>query len=713
MAQTSWLPASHAGLARWIQVVCGLLVCVAIAAPGSASAHVSVVRSEPADGASAAKAPQTIRIWFDEAFVPAFSTVRVIDVRGQDVQPVVVTRDEADDSLMIVQVPALAAGVYNVVFKVLAEDDGHFTQGHLVFGIGAGSSALPALAAAPATQPALAEVVLRWLDLIGLAALVGAVVVWQLIVARAIRRTADPATRSGLARAQRRIVVWAAVCAAAAFLVGFGLLAWQFLAVAPDGLTWTVAARTGWDLLFGVRWGAFWLARQGLLVGAAALLLMITRRLRHEKSVPIWAAALLDVTLLGLLVNLATSGHAAALAVNPLPAIAAVVLHMVAASIWIGGLMALGIGLLPLVRHSRENVRRTGQGAFDQQMSLAPVQRTHGNAPGQPEAGWSEGGAQDAGDPPAWAVARACLVPFGQVAAVSVALLAATGIYSMGRQVASLDALISSPYGAALLAKTGLLLVAGLIGLINSALLHPRVAAPLGMVLRRPPGWTPLSLQRMPVLIVTELGLGALIFLATGLLTSLPPARGPEFAPAPQLPSMLSQVADDLLVTIATGPNRPGVNLMTLRIVSSRRPNPAPITSVAVAFTPVTTNPQRVENAAVPIEPGVYQVGGDYFNRDGPWQVDVTVQRPGMPDSQVRFYWTVGPVIAPRAVLISNYPWESLLTVLILMLTLLGLCGNLLRHRLARIAPRLSAARHSPSTVLARPASSTGDATDF
>ena len=75
----------------------------------------------------------------------------------------------------------------------------------------------------------------------------------------------------------------------------------------------------------------------------------------------------------------------------------------------------------------------------------------------------------------AWAILRR----FGALAAGSLAALLITGLFMSGQQVASLDALLTTLYGRALLLKIGLAAAVALIGLRNAAALHPRVAAAL------------------------------------------------------------------------------------------------------------------------------------------------------------------------------------------------------------------------------------------
>jgi copper transport protein len=94
---------------------------------------------------------------------------------------------------------------------------------------------------------------------------------------------------------------------------------------------------------------------------------------------------------------------------------------------------------------------------------------------------------------------------FSAVATIAVAVLAATGLYATLLHVPSPQALVDTPYGRVLLVKLGLLAVVLAIGASNF-LLGGR--GPFGR------------------LIVVELLLALALFVATGFLTSLPPASG-------------------------------------------------------------------------------------------------------------------------------------------------------------------------------------------
>jgi copper transport protein len=210
------------------------------------------------------------------------------------------------------------------------------------------------------------------------------------------------------------------------------------------------------------------------------------------------------------------------------------------------------------------------------------------------------------------------------------------------------------------------------VGLLNSILLHPRLATPLARLLGRPAGWTPLPLRSLPTLVLAEAGLGLLVFLATGLVTAAPAPRGPEFTIAPEeVPTALSQTVDDVVVTLLVKPNRPGQNVFTVFAASTRRPPPAEILRVIARFTFLGQDMGRVSARTEEVEPGRYLVGGNYLSLAGPWQIDVVVRRKGIEDSVAHFNWLVAPPGQSRPVIISKYRLEPLLTILAAMAILL------------------------------------------
>ena len=603
---------------RLAAVLLALLVAL-LARPDEALAHAGLVRSEPADNSILSEVPSEVRLWFNEPVSAEFSSVQVFDVHGQPVKAGL-RRDAADPSLLVATLPTgLADGVYSVNWRVLSEADAHFTQGLMVFGLGEGADVGAAAGGPIESSAPLPEVLLRWLNYGLLTALIGALAARYLVLTRMQH---DPGVGPHLVRAQGRALRWAMWAGVAALVVGLGLLLYQSLALMPTMSEGSSLPAVSWQLLSHSRWGTLWLTRQAMLLAFVGVLLLAHSE-RKVEGAPLWqklAGPVATLLAAGLLVVQALGGHAAALSTDTALAVAVDALHLLGAGLWLGTLLALGVALLPLVLQQKTGI-----------LDLA-------------RAGWG---------------------PFGRIAAPSVGLIAATGFYSLGRQVATPDAMLTTVYGRALLGKIGLMLVVGAVGLLNSMLLHPGVAAPLARLLRRPEGWTPVSLRRLPALVLAESGLGLFIFLAVGLVTSSAPARGPEFTiAANNLLESQSQMTDDLVVTFSAKPNKPGQNVYTVRTISQRRPPPAEIMRVILHFTYLGQDMGTVTADAEQIEENLYRLGGSYFSLPGPWQVEVAVRRRGIEDSVARFDWTVAPPGEARPVILSNRIWEPLLTVL-------------------------------------------------
>jgi copper resistance protein D len=252
---------------------------------------------------------------------------------------------------------------------------------------------------------------------------------------------------------------------------GLGVLTWvgwlAVLAVRMSGLPPAQALR--WAVLevvvtrttFGHVWvlrGALWLTTAGLLMRPAP---------RRDRA----AAALLGGCSLVLAGSLAWTGHA--VGASPLH-LALDVLHLCAASLWLGMLPALGC----LMRQAW----RSGEG------------------------------------PALHAAARAAL-RFSSPAASAVLLLAVTGLVNSSWLLDSPADLLATAYGRLLTVK--LLLFAAMLSLaaINRFVLVPRIAAPdIHANHRSTAGW----LYRT---VLAEALLGTVLLAVVGLLGVTPPAH--------------------------------------------------------------------------------------------------------------------------------------------------------------------------------------------
>ena len=139
-----------AGHLAGLLAVCALAVtgtlAVVVASAAPASAHASLVRATPADGATLASAPSRVVLEFDDPLSTSFATLVVTGPDGHDVTT---GRSSVSGSTLTGDLEGgLPPGAYRTAFRVVS-DDGHPVTGQLRFTL-----RLPAGAAPSASTPA-------------------------------------------------------------------------------------------------------------------------------------------------------------------------------------------------------------------------------------------------------------------------------------------------------------------------------------------------------------------------------------------------------------------------------------------------------------------------------------------------------------------------------------------------------------------------------
>jgi copper transport protein len=285
--------------------------------PASASAHAVPVSSTPAPGARLGAAPPAVVIVFDEPLEPGLSGTTVIDPAGR--------RFTGTVSGMTIRVPLStnARGIYQVDWKTVSEVDGHTITGTFRFGVGVSPAVATTAVGTTAQGPTAGDVavaVLRGIEYALLLLACGLALLSMLGRDLPLRLPAVPV-------AAALLVSGVAVVTAEALLASSGASVAGIIDYLTNGVT-------GW-------------ARVARLVLEAALL-----------EVAIVRARLSPVLLGGVVVAIAVAGHGA----DVEPAwlgIAVNAVHLAAAGVWAGGIMALallrvtgqwqaaGAGLLP------------------------------------------------------------------------------------------------------------------------------------------------------------------------------------------------------------------------------------------------------------------------------------------------------------------------------------------------------------------------------
>lgn len=212
----------------------------------------------------------------------------------------------------------------------------------------------------------------------------------------------------------------------------------------------------------------------------------------------------------------------------------------------------------------------------------------------------------------------------------------------------------------------------GAVGAINSVLIHPNLAENLARFLRKPEGWIPFSLHQLPKLFVIEICLGLLVLLLAGIITAAPTARNESYDAVGATPD-LSQTVDDMVIKFNVSPNQPGQNVFSVRAISTRRPPPAEIARVILRFTYLDQDLGMSSVDMTNVEPDFYLLNGNQLNLPGMWQIDAVVRRRGVEDSVARFTWYVSKVEPEQPAIVSDKPWEPLLTFVALLFLIIGL----------------------------------------
>ena len=432
------------GLAAWVSLF-GILHI--------ATAHAYPVKSEPADGDVLAALPQTVTIWFDEQpAAPPQSEISVFDANFNQVDSKDSHLAPQDDRQLIVDLPPnLPAGTYTVRWSSLSATDGHATTGAFVFAVGgpidnAVASAAAAQASAMPIDPVQALV--AWLNVLVLTTLAGAILIGLLVLRPAVSAEHFPTTR----------LQW--LIYAIAILAIIGAIGDLFVRQTQSYDLGTVLQDKLWlQALLTTRYGALWWLRFGMITGLLAWTAFWP--VNGVRSTLGWAIGV--VLTLGLIAIQSLNSHNAASAI--LTGLSAAIdwLHLVSASVWIGGLVILSVTL-----------RR-----------FSPAER------------------------------RDVLVRFSALATISVAVITLTGLYSAGLHLYQIQDLWQTDYGRWLLFKLALVALLLLLGLQNN------------LALRRPESKTYANALRVQRRVLLESGLGIGILFAVGFLTTAAPPQPP------------------------------------------------------------------------------------------------------------------------------------------------------------------------------------------
>ncbi|WP_340537321.1 copper resistance CopC/CopD family protein [Nocardioides sp. GXZ039] len=537
-------------LARPLAIVVVLLAALAVVvgSAGPASAHATLVSTDPAEGAVLETAPEAINLTFDETVLGVPDGVQVFDAAGT---PVESTSSVSGTALAVTLDQDVGEGTLVVVWRVVSED-GHPISGSLTFSVGAPSDVVEApQGGAPASGTGAPWVLslVRWLGYLGLLGAAGLVGFAVLLLPR------DPQAEP----ARGRIVL--------AARVGAGLTAIAWLLALPLTAVYVLGGGAGllgrsstWSTLSTTEY----LTTAAVILGTAAGVALLGGGTPSLLRGRLAVGAVLVAAIAPALV-----GHTRAETPEWL-VVGADMVHLLAGSVWFGGLIALTLALVDLA--------------------------DRGTLGGE------------------------LLARFSGLAAGILVALVVTGTFVAWRILGSVSALFDTAYGQMLLVKILAAVAVVLIAAWNRWKLLPQVEETARRKERR------ATARLLAKATGAEVAMLVVVLLITGFLVDKSPAvdapltpSGSEFAPREIKTASLGERE----VRASMSPQTTGKNTLTIELVTA---SGVPVEGVEAPV--VSLRSDDVDLGALPL---TFQSTGSYTSEaviptSGAWTLQVSLR---------------------------------------------------------------------------------------
>lgn len=306
-----------------------ITILIFVSAIPLAYAHPIIVDSNPTQSSNVSPSVDRVIIYFSEAVEIDYSSIKVLDSNGEQIDNKDTKYFESDSSL-VVTTPPLNDGVYTVTTTVLSKVDGHLVGYALVFGVGDVKLPSP-------EQKEISDVIYfpesgaRFPGLVGQVVVLGAIVS-SLLVWRSMQKKS--LIRENLAELQKLYH------SKFSSVTGIGL----FLVFASNILmlvVQTMRLQAPASSVIQTTFGSVWLVRMIVTV----ILLGVWFWAESRPNTPPKKQLLLLGLSLVLIGTTSVIGHGAA--TEQISAIAIDYVHNLLASVWIGGIIFFGFILLP------------------------------------------------------------------------------------------------------------------------------------------------------------------------------------------------------------------------------------------------------------------------------------------------------------------------------------------------------------------------------
>ena len=557
------------------------LVLIALAAaaaslvlPAAAWAHAALLQTTPVASRIVNSPPKQVLLRYSEAVEPRFAIVSVSNAAGDKETAGAPSRSPANADTLVVPLKKLAEGWYLVYWRVISVD-GHPVRGAFTFAVGPNAGPAPQFAIPSISETAATPrlVTARWLAFLSLMAAIGLFVL-RIVVARPVVARV-PGTRL------RAVTIAFGTASVVALLT---IPVYVLLSTAEFALRsfWSFGAL--FPLVRVSAFGRSWLDLElvfALFVAAAAVAIWLDQPERRQRSTAalLALAGALGAAAACLLVP-GLAGHAGQTSPRGL-SLAFDWFHLVAGSVWVGGL----IGLVVLAA------------------TLPAARRV--------------------------AALVVCVPRFSNVAFVSVLVLIGAGTGSAVQQMPTLASFWQTSYGKSLLVKIALLAAALLLAAVNLLRNVPRfkafgtrpeLGAPAASLLRR--------------LVAGEALLVSGAVLAAAVLSSLPPPSKALAsiggAKAHVGPGVVDKVVSEngYRLAIRVSPNRAAVP-NSFQVAISRGGRPVRNADVTVDFAMLDMEMGQQAYHLSETAPGTYGHAAPALVMVGHWGLSFQIAPPG------------------------------------------------------------------------------------
>ena len=352
---------------RLFYIAFPLACCLLLLFPSVSEAHAILLRSDPSMGATLKTAPTEVRMWFTESLNPTYSTARIINGSQQRVDQNNAHVSSSDQTEMDVNLPPnLPPAVYVVLWRTQSASDGNILTGSFIFTVANPDGSTQKLTGAVPGQdqlgnntgnsatgqfdgPTLFSLIMVTLVEIGAVFWVGAQL-WRAFVSQ-LMEPKDTEQQVILQNTERRFDrIFSLPTLLLIFFADIGVLLGQALSLTGGQLVQAFSPAILLGLVSNGHFGTYWIMRQVVVVLAllvTAYALFAQQRKKAPGELFSWINLLLG---LALLIALTLSGHATAVSgTTGVFAVLSAWLHLLAASLWIGGIMYVVIIYLPIL----------------------------------------------------------------------------------------------------------------------------------------------------------------------------------------------------------------------------------------------------------------------------------------------------------------------------------------------------------------------------